>query len=69
MNERIGLSLTALTIVTQSGLYLISGGFSVGSKVADMNSEIKLLRNEIVSQNQIQDYRLDKLEGSKKTTQ
>ena len=69
MNERIGLSITALTIVTQSGLYLISGGFSVGSKVADMNSEIKLLRNEVVSQNQIQDYRLDKLEGSKKPTQ
>jgi hypothetical protein len=68
MNERIGLLITALTIVTQSGLYLISGGFSVGSKVADMNSEIKLLRNEVVSQNQIQDYRLDKLEGSKNPT-
>ncbi len=60
--ERIGMLVAGLTVITQSGLYLLSGGFSVGSKVADMNAEIKLLRNEIVSQNRIQDYRLDKLE-------
>lgn len=65
-SERVGMLIAVLTIATQSGLYLLSGGFSVGEKVSNMNSEIRLLKNEIISQNQIQDYRLDKLENSGK---
>ncbi|MBD2569689.1 hypothetical protein [Anabaena lutea] len=63
--ERLTMLITVLTIATQSGLYLITGGFSIGSKVSDMGAEIKLLRSEIVAQNEIQNYRLDELEGAK----
>jgi hypothetical protein len=65
-SERVGMLIAVLTIATQSGLYLLSGGFSVGEKVSNMNSEIRLLKNEVISQNQIQDYRLDKLESISK---
>ncbi|MBD2628848.1 hypothetical protein [Trichormus variabilis] len=62
--ERLTMLITVLTIATQSGLYLVTGGFSIGSKVSDMGAEIKLIRSEVVSQNEIQNYRLDKLEAS-----
>ncbi|MGM3305104.1 hypothetical protein ACSQ6I_03815 [Anabaena sp. WFMT] len=68
--ERLTVLITVLTVATQSGLYLVSGGFSVGSKVSDINAEIKLIRSEVIAQNEIQNYRLNKLEGlqSAKTT-
>jgi uncharacterized protein YjfI (DUF2170 family) len=61
--QQVSILITVLTIVTQSGLYLLSGGFSIGSRVSDISAEIRLLRGEVISQNQIQDYRLDRLEG------
>jgi hypothetical protein len=64
-NERIAMLITVVTIASQSGLYLLSGGFSIGSRVSDMAAEIKLLRSDLVAQNNIQNYRLDKLEGNK----
>ncbi len=63
--ERLAMLITVLTITTQSGLYLITGGFSMGNRVSDMTSEIKLLRSEVVAQNEIQNYRIEKLEGIK----
>jgi hypothetical protein len=63
--ERLGVTITIITITVQVGLYLLSGGFSVGSKVSDMGAEIRLLRSEITAQNEIQNYRLDKLETPK----
>ncbi|WP_227789458.1 MULTISPECIES: hypothetical protein, partial [unclassified Nodularia (in: cyanobacteria)] len=59
--ERMTALITVLTIVIQSGLYLVSGGFTIGNRVTEITSEIKLLRSEVVSQNEIQNYRIEKL--------
>jgi hypothetical protein len=61
--ERVTMIITILTIATQAGLYLLTGGFAAGGKLSDIESEIKLIRQEVVGANQIQDYRLDKLES------
>lgn len=61
-NQQVAVSITVLTVTVQAGLYLITGGFNLGNRVADITSEIKLLRAEVVAQNEIQNYRLDKLE-------
>jgi len=61
--EKVTMLITVLTVVTQTGLYLLTGGFAAGGKLNGIESEIKLLRQEVSSANQIQDYRLDKLEG------
>jgi hypothetical protein len=58
--------ITILTITTQVGLYLLTGGFAAGGKLNGIESEIKLIRQEVVSANQIQDYRLNKLEAREK---
>ncbi|MBD2692634.1 hypothetical protein [Anabaena catenula] len=63
--ERVTVLITVLTILVQAGLYLSSGGFAAGSKLNQIESELKLIRQEVVSANQIQNYRLDKLEGAK----
>ncbi|WP_016951250.1 hypothetical protein [Anabaena sp. PCC 7108] len=65
-SERVAMMITMLTIVTQGGIYLLSGGFAVGGKLNEIESELKLIRQEVVAANQIQDYRLDKLEASLK---
>ncbi len=65
-SDRVPMLITVLTITAQAGLYLLSGGFTAGSKLSEMNSEIKLLRQEVAGTNQIQDYRLDKLETARK---
>ncbi|MTJ12352.1 hypothetical protein FJR11_07030 [Anabaena sp. UHCC 0187] len=64
--ERVTMLITVLTVATQVGLYLLTGGFAAGGKLNGIESEIKLIRQEVVSANQIQDYRLDKLEGKSK---
>jgi hypothetical protein len=64
--ERMAMLITILTAVTQGGLYLLSGGFAVGGKLSDVTAEIKLLRQEVQASNQIQDYRLDKLDATAK---
>ncbi len=61
--ERVTMLITVLTIVTQGSLYLLSGGFAAGGKLNQIESEMKLIRQEVVAANQIQDYRLDKLEA------
>jgi hypothetical protein len=62
--ERVTMLITVLTIVTQGGLFLLSGGFAAGGKLSDISSEMKILRQEVTAANQIQDYRLDKLEAA-----
>jgi hypothetical protein len=62
--ERLTMLITVLTIVTQSGLYLLTGGFAAGGKLTQIESEIKLIRQEVTSANQIQDFRLGKLESN-----
>ncbi|WP_353930963.1 hypothetical protein WJM97_22335 [Okeanomitos corallinicola TIOX110] len=61
--ERATMLITILTIVTQVALFLVSGGFTVGGKLTAIDSEIKILRQEIMGQNQVQDYRIERLEG------
>lgn len=62
--ERVTMLITILTIVTEIGLFLVSGGFTVGGKLSDIYSEMKILRQEVQAGQKIQDYRLDKLEAS-----
>ncbi|TAF07775.1 MAG: hypothetical protein EAZ77_08680 [Nostocales cyanobacterium] len=62
--ERVAMLITILTIVTQAGLFLVSGGFTVGGRLSDITSEMKILRQEVAASNQIQEYRLDKLEAA-----
>lgn len=66
--ERVGMLITLITILTQAGLYLLSGGFSVGTKLSDMQAEMKMIRQELKSANQIQDYRINKLEEAEQKT-
>ncbi|MEA5515534.1 hypothetical protein [Nodularia sp. UHCC 0506] len=54
--QKLTVLITVLTLSTQAALYLLTGGFTLGNRVSDISSEIKLLRAEITSQNQIQDY-------------
>lgn len=61
--QQVTILITVLTLSTQAALYLLTGGFTLGNRVSDISSEIKLLRTEVISQNQIQDYRIDKLEA------
>jgi hypothetical protein len=61
--ERVTMIITILTIATQAGLYLLTGGFAAGGKLSDIESEVKVIRQEVVGANQIQDYRLDRLES------
>ncbi len=58
--------ITAITIVAQSGLHLLTGGFAAGGKLSEINSEVRLLRHEVAASNKIQDFRLDKLEAARK---
>jgi len=46
--------------------YLLTGGFAAGGKLSEINSEVRLLRHEVVASNKIQDFRLDKLEAARK---
>jgi hypothetical protein len=62
--ERVMTLIALLTVFAQGGLYLLSGGFTIGDKLSGVVAEIKLLRLEVTASNQIQDYRLDKLESS-----
>jgi phosphoribosylformylglycinamidine (FGAM) synthase-like amidotransferase family enzyme len=62
--ERVMMLITLVTVFIQGGFYLLSGGFSIGDKLSGVTAEIKLLRQEVAASNQIQDYRLDKLEAS-----
>jgi hypothetical protein len=62
--ERLTMLITVLTIAIQSGLYLITGGFAAGGKLTQIESEIKLIRQEVTSANQIQDFRFGKLESN-----
>lgn len=64
--ERIAVLITIVTIAAQTGLYLLSGGFAAGTKLHQIDSEIKLLRQEVIGANQVQDFRLDNLEAGKK---
>ncbi|MCC5638519.1 hypothetical protein LC593_22330 [Nostoc sp. CHAB 5844] len=60
--ERIGMLVTIVTIITQAGLYLLSGGFTAGGKLSQIQAEMRMIRQELKSANQLQDYRLNKLE-------
>ncbi|MBD2489439.1 hypothetical protein [Aulosira sp. FACHB-615] len=60
--ERIGMLVTSVTIITQAGLYLLSGGFSAGGKLTKIESEMRMIRQELRASNQMQDYRINKLE-------
>ena len=62
----IAILVTIITVITESVIYLLTGGFAAGGKLSEINSEIKLLRQEVAGANQIQDYRLDKLETARK---
>lgn len=62
--ERLTMLITILTIVVQAGLFLLSGGFAAGGRLADISGEIKGLRQEIQAINRVQDHRLDILEKS-----
>jgi hypothetical protein len=58
----IAVAITITTVLSQSALFAASGGFSAGKQLAEIGSELKLLRTEIVSSNQIQDFRISSLE-------
>lgn len=62
--ERITMLVAIVTILTQSGLYLLSGGFTAGGKLTKIESEMKMIRQELNSANRMQDYRINKLEES-----
>jgi hypothetical protein len=63
--DGIMVLITVITIVTQSGLHLLTGGFAAGGKLSEINSEVRLLRHEVAAANKIQDYRLEKLEAAR----
>ncbi|MBK1987313.1 hypothetical protein A0J48_016120 [Sphaerospermopsis aphanizomenoides BCCUSP55] len=63
-NERIAILITLTCIAAQSGLYLLTGGFAAGTKLHQIESEVKLIRQEVVAANKIQDFRLDRLEAA-----
>jgi cell division protein FtsL len=65
--ERATMLMTAIVIVSEVLIFLISGGFNVNSKLSSIDSEIKSLKQEIQLINQIQDRRLDRLESSVKS--
>ncbi|MGB3422702.1 MAG: hypothetical protein WBA52_20165 [Dolichospermum sp.] len=64
--ERGMALITIMTIATQLGLFLVSGGFTVGGKLSNIDSEMRLLRQEVQAANKIQDFRLDKVEAATK---
>ena len=67
MTVERGMALvTIMTIATQLGLFLVSGGFTVGGKLSNVDSEMRLLRQEVQAANKIQDFRLDKVEAATK---
>ncbi|MEY3400732.1 MAG: hypothetical protein RLZZ86_335 [Cyanobacteriota bacterium] len=67
MTVERGMALvTIMTIATQLGLFLVSGGFTVGGKLSNIDSEMRLLRQEVQAANKIQDFRLDKVEAATK---
>lgn len=64
--DRGMMLVTMATITTQIGLFLVGGGFTVGGKLSDIDSQMRLLRQEVQAANKIQDYRLDKVEAATK---
>lgn len=67
MTVERGMALvTIMTIATQLGLFLVSGGFTVGGKLSNIDSEMRLLRQEVQAANKIQDFRIDKVEAATK---
>ena len=65
--ERATMLMTAIVIVSEVLIFLISGGFNVSNKLLSIDSEIKNIKQEIQLINQIQDRRLDRLESSVKS--
>ncbi|MDJ0800168.1 MAG: hypothetical protein QNJ51_25740 [Calothrix sp. MO_167.B12] len=62
----IAVSFTGLVSFAAQSLFAIaSGGFSVGSQISNINSELKLIRKDLAAQSQIYDYRLVQLEKSR----
>jgi hypothetical protein len=59
----VAASLTgAVTFLAQ----IATGGFNLGYQVQSMRSEIKLIRKDLAVQNQLVEYRLERLEEKKK---
>jgi hypothetical protein len=50
------------TVISQGIWGLVSGSFSVGEKVYDLQSEVKLLRKDVQSQQAIYEFRLNLVE-------
>jgi hypothetical protein len=65
MTAKIALLVTVCTAIAQTALYLLTGGYSIGSRQESIIADIKLLRHEVTAQNKIQDFRLDRLEARK----
>lgn len=64
--EKWSIILQALPVVASLLFFLSTGGFTIGSQLAEIRSEFKLLRHEVSAQNALQDYRLGKLEKTLK---
>jgi hypothetical protein len=60
--EKWSLIAQALPILAAVLIFFSTGGFTVGSQLAEIQSEFKLLRHEVTAQNALQDYRLGRLE-------
>lgn len=56
--QQVTILITVLTLSTQAALYLLTGGFTLGNRVADISSEIKLLWTENKTKINIMDSKL-----------
>jgi hypothetical protein len=71
MNIKVSTLSAAVGVTTvfSQGIWgLVSGGFSVGSKVHELQSEIKLLRKDVQAQQAIYEFRLNLVEQRLSTT-
>jgi hypothetical protein len=64
--EKWSLIIQALPLLASLIFFLSTGGFTIGSQLAEIRSEFKLLRHEVSAQNALQDYRLGRLEKTLK---
>ena len=56
-----------IMFVGQTIFSIASGGFSLGSQLSEVKSDIKLIRQELLAQKKLQEYKFDQLEKDIKT--
>jgi hypothetical protein len=59
----VGVLVAVLTLVGQTAVYFISGGFSISGELAGIKADIAVIKTEMVAIDKLHDYKISVLES------